>query len=252
MKIKLITIFLLLFSLFSVFNEEKFTFSSDTTRAVLAKGKERTVLTGNAQIISGSTKIVGNRIELYGEDFRFALCNDNVKVTDDERGIILTSQNLFYDRDDKVSRVKGYCEMQDLKNEMIVKGGFLEDRGGEENVTIIQIGVRIIKVTDEDEMICRSEFARYIRDDELLELSGMPHVYWKGDEYEAAKITINLETDEITLEGKVSGTIVSEDKEEETDSTNVENEIIIDSTEKEPKIDPEEIENIPEDGKKND
>ena len=39
-----------------------------------------------------------------------------------------------------------------------------------------------------------------------------------GDEYKALKITINLDSDEIFLEGSVSGTIYTED--EESDQQN--------------------------------
>jgi lipopolysaccharide export system protein LptA len=48
----------------------------------------------------------------------------------------------------------------------------------------------------------------------MLELSGLPQVFWKKDEYKAAKIIMNLKTEEITLVGDVSGSIVSESKEE--------------------------------------
>ena len=47
-------------------------------------------------------------------------------------------------------------------------------------------------------------------------MSGMPEVFWKDDYYSASRITINLETDEIELQGKVSGSVSTE--EEETDN----------------------------------
>ena len=81
-----------------------------------------------------------------------------------------------------------------------------------EAITIIQIGVRILK----EDMASRSEFARFKREEEILELSGLPFVFWKGDEYRAARIIINLDTDEIRLEGEVRGTVTTEEDEEET------------------------------------
>jgi len=176
---------------------------------VLAKGKEHTILSGHAKIINGDTVITANQIELYGPDFRYADCTGDVKVVDAKRGITLTSQNLYYDRTEDLSRVEGYAEMQDTKNELIVKGGFLENRG-KEDVTIVQIGVRILKIADKQQMVCRSEFARYNRKTDGLVLSGTPVVFWKGDEYRASQISIDLKTDEISLQGDVSGKIVSE------------------------------------------
>ena len=61
--------------------------------------------------------------------------------------------------------------MSDLKNEMVVKGSFMEDRDSE-GLTIVQIGVRILK----KDLVCRAEFAKYWRDRKMLELSGMPFV----------------------------------------------------------------------------
>ena len=42
---------------------------------------------------------------------------------------------------------------------------------GKDEIAFIQIGVRILKVDEDTELACRSEFARYMRDDEVLELS---------------------------------------------------------------------------------
>ena len=208
--------FLLILSLFPVFiltGADSFKFSSDRTSAALTKGKERTVLTGNAVIISGATTIRAERIELYGTDFRYANCYGKVKVTDTEKGLLITCESLFFDRIDEVTRIDGWVEMIDLKNEIVAKAGFMENFG-KDDIAVLQIGVRILK----EDMACRSEYARYRREEDILELSGMPVVYWKDDEYRASRIIINLETDEITLEGEVTGLITSgKEKEAKTE-----------------------------------
>lgn len=207
---KLIFLFFLFsFCLFPVF-ADKFSFSADKLESVRARGKERTVLNGNAKVISDNSTIYADQMEIYGTDNRFIICNGSVRVEDKKEGINLISEKLFYDRIKKVARVNGQALMEDKKNEVIVKGGFLENHE-EDNITIIQIGVRILK----ENLACRSEFALYKREDKLLELSGMPVVYKEGDEYRASKIIINIETEDITLEGDVEGSISSEkDKEE--------------------------------------
>ena len=203
-----IMILLMTLAAFSLFGEDRFSFSADRTEAVLSQGKERTLLTGKAVIETNDTIIRADRVELYGENFRFALCSGSIVVEDQVQGFILHCENLYFDRERELSRVQGYCEMEDQKNGLVVKGSFLENRG-DENRTLIQIGVRILRVDDQGRMACRSEFALYDRDAEKLELSGSPRVNWKGDDYRATRISINLETDEITLEGQVSGTIES-------------------------------------------
>ena len=184
---------------------ETFSFSGDSTTMTLAEGGQHALLTGHGRVESQDLRITADSIELFGKDFIYAQGHGNVHVVDARRGLDLTSQDLFYDRERKIARIRGNAMMADVKNEMVVKGGFIEDRDTEQ-ITIMQIGVRIFK----KDIVCRSEFARYQRDKKILELSGMPWVSKGGDVYQAARITINLDTEEITLEGSVQGTL--EDK----------------------------------------
>jgi lipopolysaccharide export system protein LptA len=186
---------------------DTFSYSGDSVRATFAKGSERAVLTGHATVHSNDVLIAADEIELLGENFTVALATGSVHVADAKRGIDLTSSDLWYDRTAKIARIRGNAEMADLKNEIVVKGGFLEDRDTE-GLTIVQIGVRIFR----KDLVCRSEFAKYWRDKKILELTGMPWVSRKGDEYRAMKITINLDTEEIVLEGSVQGTAAVEEK----------------------------------------
>ena len=183
------------------------TWRAESQRASIADGMEYMILRGNAAIQSGSMEITADEIEASGNNWRFVNCRGNVRVFDSERGIRLESQNLFYDRDLEITRIDGYTEMQDLTNEVVVKGGFFEYLGQDELV-VIQIGVRIIKITEESELTCRAELARYQRDLNTLELTGVPRVTRNDDEYSASRILINLDTDEIILEDGVRGSIV--------------------------------------------
>ena len=194
----------------TLYAADDFSFFGDSLSSSRGKGKEHTTLKGNAGIISSSTRIKADNIEIYGSDNDFAECTGTVEVIDNEKGISLKSERLFFNRRDDIIRVEGAAVMEDIKNEVIVKGNFLEYMGSDETC-LIQIGVRILK----DDMVCRSEFARYNRNDDILELTGMPVVFWKNDEYRALRIIVDLDKDEITLEGKVTGSIFSEKEEKE-------------------------------------
>ncbi len=186
---------------------QTFTYSGDSMSTVLAEGNQQALLRGHARVDTEDLRITADQILLFGKDFVYAQADGNVHVVDTKRGIDLQSQSLFYDRDRKISRVTGDAVMADVKNELVVKGGFIEDRDNEK-LTIVQIGVRIFK----KDIICRAEFAKYWRDKKLVELSGMPWVSRKDDVYQAARITINLDSEDISLEGNVQGTIQSETK----------------------------------------
>ena len=195
-----------------VFSAETFEFSGDRFSSVMSRGREYTVLSGNARIVSGSTIITADRIELHGDDYRYARCSGHVRIKDSEKGILIEADRVSFDRIDDTSRIEGAVIMEDLRNEVIIRGNYLEYSGKEETASV-HIGVRILK----EDMTCRSEYARFNRETQILELSGLPVAYWKGDEYRALKITINLESDEIFLEGKVSGTIFTEREEQQQD-----------------------------------
>ena len=196
----------------SPLSAETFTYSGDSMSTSLAEGSERALLKGNARVDTEDMKITADEIDLFGKDFIYVQCRGNVRVVDAKRGIELSSRELFYNRKEKIARIKGNAVMTDLKNEMVVKGGFIEDRESEQ-LTIVQIGVRILK----KDLVCRSEFAKYWRDKKVLELSGMPFVTRKGDEYQATRIVVDLDTEQMTFEGDVKGSLQSGDQKTGTD-----------------------------------
>jgi lipopolysaccharide export system protein LptA len=182
-------------------------FTADTVTMKLAEGQQHALLTGHAVVQTQDIRITADQVELFGKDFIYAQCHGSVHVVDTKRGIDLTSQDLFYDRDQKIARIKGNAVMADLQNSIVAKGGFIEDRDNEQ-LTIIQIGVRIFK----NDIECKAEFARYYRDRKMLELSGMPWVSKGTDTYVGARITIDLDTEEISAEGGVSGQVQDKGK----------------------------------------
>ena len=135
---------------------------------VLAEGRERTVLTGNAALISAETEIFADRIELYGDDLAFALSRGGVRVVQIGEGIELTSETVFYNRRDGIVRVEGDALLIDHDNEMVIKGGFLE-HWEERNETSIQIGVQILS----EDLVARAQLVHYDRGKQTLALSGL-------------------------------------------------------------------------------
>lgn len=186
----------------SAHGTDSFTFSGASMSGSMAKGKERTVLKGNAKVVSGSVTITAQKIELYGTDFRYANCTGEVVIIDTEKGIKLTTENLFYDRIDKFARLTGPSIMEDSKNNVVVKGNYIEN-DDKNQIVLIKINARILR----KDLACRAQFVLYNRATKYLELTGSPVVVRKGDEYRADKISVNLDTEDIVLEGYVQGVI---------------------------------------------
>ena len=187
---------------------DTFSFEARRMETVLAEGRERTLLEGSAMVQTQDTVIRAERMELYGSDFQYVSCEGSVVAVNESKGLEIRCGKLFYDRKGKLLRVNGDVVMLDKKNEVVVKGGFLES-WEDSDEAVVQIGVRILK----QDIVCRAEYARYLRAEEKLELAGMPVVNWKGDEYRALKIYVDLKEDTIRLEGEIRGKVRSQGQE---------------------------------------
>lgn len=194
---------------------DTFTFSGDRTEVVLAEGRERTLLEGNARVVSNAITLRAREIELSGSDFRYATLRAEVEVRDSERDIIITADELSFDRSTENTRARGDIIVTDNANDLLLRGGYLETRDGGD-LLFVQSAVRVFR----DDLTARAQFLRYRREDDVLELSGFPLVFWKGDEYRASRIVLNLETEEIELQGQVQGEIVVEDEDEDGEPDN--------------------------------
>ena len=183
-------------------NADVFTFRADKMSGSKALGREMTILTGNAEVRSDNLLLRAERIEIYGDDNQFIYCIGNIWGLEEEKDIIFNTDRLRYDRKLKIARLEGNSTLEDRKNEIVARGRFIE-YDDENEITILQISIRLFK----DEMVCRSEYAVYHRKEKLLDLSGFPIVYKKEDEFRADKIRVDLDTDDVIMEGTVTGTI---------------------------------------------
>lgn len=193
-----------------VVRADSFQFSGDRTEIVLAEGRERTLLRGNARVVSSDVTLEAEEIELFGTDFRYAVTRGRVRVTDSARDMTITADTLRFDRETENSRASGDVTIEDRANDLVVKGGYLETREGGDLI-FMQVAVRVLQ----DDLTARAQFLRYRRLEEILELSGFPVVYWKGDQYRATRIVLNLDTEEIEMQGRVEGSVFVERDEEE-------------------------------------
>ena len=67
----------------------------------------------------------------------------------------------------------------------------------------MQIGITL----KQEDNICNGSYGVYYKEKQLLELSGNAQVKQKDDLFRAQHITLNLDTQEITLGGNVKGSV---------------------------------------------
>lgn len=191
----------------------KITFSADKLQGSGGKGQTSTSLTGNAKVSVDSLNIYGERIELYGKDYRYIKASGNVTGEDAEKGFTFSAASLSYDRETEVAEFMGQAKVEDTKNKVETSAERIEYNQKNE-IILLQMAVKL----KSKGIACDSLFAVYNRNTSMLELTGKPTVKKGKDEFKAARISVNLDTEGIKLEGKVSGS-VTEEKEEETTKT---------------------------------
>ena len=184
--------------------EKTISFSADSMSGTSGKKDSITVLEGNASVLVETLKITGDRIELSGKDFRFVLAEGNITGSDSEKGFSFTADRLMYDRETEIASFQGNAVLRDTENEVETSAGIISYNQKTE-VAFLQIDVRLKRKNIESV----SGFALYRRTLSRLELSGSPKVTRSGDVFSADRIAVDLETEYISLDGSVSGTLES-------------------------------------------
>ena len=183
---------------------ETWRFSADRVNSIQSSENPKTILDGNARVESDNLIITASHLELSGNNYKLISGENGVSLRDTERGIRVSSGHFDYDRDAKLIRFREQVSLVDEDKGIVIRCEFLNLQE-ENDVIVMQVSVRLIK----DETISRGEFATYWMNDNILEISGRPVVWRKDDEYRADRIRVNLDTDEITMEGAVAGALTT-------------------------------------------
>ena len=200
-----IIFFIITFCLIPYFaSAEVFTFRADRMTGSRAHGREITILIGNAEVRSNNLLLRADRIEIHGDDNQFIECIGSVWGHEEEKDILFSTDRLSYDRRSKIARLQGNASLEDRENEVVARARFIE-YDDQNEIAIFQISVRLFK----DDMVCRAEHAVYRRREKMLDLTGFPVVYKKDDEFWADRIRVDLDTDDVMMQGSVRGTIIN-------------------------------------------
>lgn len=185
---------------------ESITFKGGFTRAVMREGRETIMLTQGAVVETGTIRFEAQSIELVGPDSRYLVGTGSVRITDSQNNITITCNSISFDRQSEQLLVDGWVEIQDLANEVIATGAYLSYKR-DEGIMTLQISAKLLRHTESGAMVCRADSIEYDRTRMKLSLIGNASVQWKGDSYQASVTTVDLETDEIVMEGSIKGTV---------------------------------------------
>ncbi len=181
---------------------ETITFSADRMSGYSGDKTDYTVLSGNAVVKTDKIELKADSIELSGEDFRFIAATGTVKGKNTEQDMDFSCDSFKYDRETEVVTLKSNADISDNPNEVTAKAQLIE-YNQKTNVATMQIGVEL----RQKDSVCTSAFAIYRKDQQMLEMTGNPNIKKKDDTFRAREITMNLNTEEIQLDGRVRGSV---------------------------------------------
>jgi lipopolysaccharide export system protein LptA len=181
---------------------ETITFSADRMSGYSGDKTDYTVLSGNAVVKTDKIELKADSIELSGEDFRFIAASGTVKGKNTEQDMDFSCDSFKYDRETEVVTLKSNADISDNPNEVTAKAQLIE-YNQKTNVATMQIGVEL----RQKDSVCTSAFAIYRKDQQMLEMTGNPNIKKKDDTFRAREITMNLDTEEIQLDGRVRGSV---------------------------------------------
>ncbi|MBR1713582.1 MAG: organic solvent tolerance protein OstA [Treponema sp.] len=194
-------------------NPEKINFRADYMTGRNGSKSDTTKLIGNAFVQTETMEIKADTITMSGDNFRYITAEGNVDGLNTESDMTFTCGKMKYDRTTKIARLEDTVKMVDKKNDVTADAQIIEYNQNTE-VALMQIGVKILQKDN----TCTSAHAIYRKKEQTLDMSGNPKITQGEDTFRAQEISLNMETNEITLDGRVSGTVTDTKKEEAADT----------------------------------
>jgi lipopolysaccharide export system protein LptA len=199
-----IAIFLIGFAV----SAEIITFTADKMSGYSGEVSDYTKLEGNAVIKTTKIEITADLVELSGDDFRFITANGRVKGKNLDSDMDFSCESMHYDRKTEVVTLRANANIVDNPNEVSAKAQLIEYNQKTE-IAIMQMGVEL----KQKRSVCTAAFAIYRKQAQMLEMSGNPQIKRDTDVFRAREITLNMDTEDITLDGRVRGSVTSSDDE---------------------------------------
>ncbi len=194
-------------------NAESILFSADSMSGKSSDTDDRTKLTGNAIVTTDSMEIQGDEIEIYGKDYRFIHAEGNISGKNTKTKIEFSCSTLDYDKQTRTVILQDNVTMTDTENAVKASAQKIEYKQ-DSDVAVLQVNVEL----EQKKNVCTCEFAIYQKKAQLLDMSGNPVIQKGDDKFSAQSITFDLNTEAITMNGKVAGEIKSNDKDSKDDN----------------------------------
>jgi len=205
---------LILISLSFFLFAETITFSAGSMSGQAGDSSATTVLSGGAFVQTSSIEISADSIELSGDDYRFIKASGNISGKNLESKMEFTCDSMSYDRETKIAQLQGNVKLTDTENDVKADAQLIEYNQNT-NIAVLQIGISLTQKKN----VCTGAYAVYQKNEQMLEISGNAQVKQDQDVFRAQQITLNLDTQNITLSGNVKGSVTETKKKDEPEQS---------------------------------
>jgi lipopolysaccharide export system protein LptA len=197
--------FILISASASIYSSE-ITFNGGYTKISMREGLESITLENPANVIVDDLSISATKISLLGKDYDQIQCDGKVVIKDEKKGLTILASSLFYNRITNIISIVGGVEIDDTNNELHSTSQSLEYDIDKEKMSL-SVEINLLHIADEEIMKCTSDNLIFDREENTLVLLGNSKILWKDDVYKAQAISVNMDNNEISLEGSIEGTI---------------------------------------------
>lgn len=185
---------------------EKISFTADYLHGSASETNNKTVLERHAHISTESFDINAQLIELEDENYRYVTATGAVFGKSKKSNLDFTCDKLFFDRETDLIYFEGNVNVKDTANNVDAQSQLMEYDLNTETA-VLQVNVKL----NQNNSKGTGSLAVYKTKEKTVDLTGNPKIVRGDDIFRAQKITLNVETEEILLDGKVSGNVTSED-----------------------------------------
>lgn len=218
---KKIVLFSLLAFSFNFLFAEKIIFSANSMSGKSGDSNTTTSLSGNAYIKTNTMEIQAEDVTLSGDDYRYIKATGEVLGKNLETNMEFTCDELSFDRTTKVAELKGNVNLIDIDNDVKAQAQIIV-YDQDKDIAILQIQINL---TQKDN-VCSGSYAVYYKKNQILEISGNAQIKQKEDIFRAQHITLDMDSQDITLGGNVRGTVKDSKEKDEEAQPSEENEFL--------------------------
>ncbi|WP_256729203.1 LptA/OstA family protein [Treponema parvum] len=189
------------------------TFRADGMTGSTGGKNDRTNLEGHAFVKTDSMEIAADKIGISGDNFRYIQAEGNIFVKNTKTEMDFTCGRLSYDRETKIAVLDTDVKLTDPKNGVSAKAQMVEYNQNTETA-VLQINIEL----RQKDNVCTGAYAIYHKNEQLLEMSGSPKIVQGDDIFRAQEISLKLDSQEITMSGRVQGSITSASKNDKSEN----------------------------------